>query len=270
MKESSCMKIGIVGSGAVGTTVALGFRLKGHDVYVNDLKHFKKEKIYNKRFLMDRCNLVFVCVPTPPRLDGSLDTAYVKRAVEELHNVRRHKGDNPIIVIKSTVVPGTTLRLANKFPTLKFAFNPEFLRMKHARYDVLHPSRIVIGARSARIANKVAKAYEGWSCPIIITDLNTAEIIKLVANCFLAFKVAYSCEVANLCKVLGLNAKKVMDAVCLDSRIGTSHLDPSKGPIPRDSHCLPKDMSGLIRYLETKGYDSRLLKAAYDVGIEGE
>lgn len=270
MKEGYRTKIGIVGSGAVGKTVAFGFRFKGHDVYINDLKHFKKEKIYDKRFLMNACDLVFVCVPTPPKLDGSLDTAYVERAVEELHNVRRHEGNNPIIVIKSTVIPGTTLRLANKFPRLKFAFNPEFLRMKHARYDVLHPDRIVIGARTTRIANEVAKAYEGWSCPIIITELNTAEIIKLVANCFLAFKVAYSSEVASFCKVLGLNAKKVMDAVCLDRRIGTSHLDPTKGPIPRNSHCLPKDMSGLIRYLETKGYDSRLLKVAYDVGIESK
>jgi UDPglucose 6-dehydrogenase len=264
------MKIGIVGSGTVGRTVASGFRFKGHDVYVNDLKRHKREKNYDKKFLMDSCGLVFVCVPTPSKLDGSLNIVYVEQAVKELYNVRRHGDDNPIIVIKSTVIPGTTLRLANRFPALEFASNPEFLQMKHALHDFLHPERIVIGARSVKIADEVAKAYEGWSCPIITTDLSTAETIKLVANCFLVFKVACSCDVASFCKVLGVNAKKVMDVVCLDSRIGSSHLDPSKGPIPRNSHCLPKDLSGMIRYLETKGYNSKLLKTAYDVGIKKE
>ena len=140
--------------------------------------------------------------------------------------------------------------------------------MEYAQHDFLYPDRIVIGASSARVADEVAKVYEGWDCPIITTDLTTAEAIKLVANSFLALKVAYSCEVASFCGILGINAKKVMEAVCIDKRIGSSHLDPSKGPIPRNTHCLPKDMSGLIRFLETNCHDSRLLKAAYDVGVE--
>ena len=264
------MKIGIVGNGAVGNTTATGFRAKGHDVYTNDLKHSEKEKIYDKKFLMDTCDLIFICVPTPPKLDGTLDTVCVDQAVMELHAVKKQESNNPLIIIRSTVTPGTTLRLANQFPTLKFASNPEFLRMNHALHDFLHPERIVIGAHDEKIASKVAEAYVGWDCPIIITDPNTAETIKLVANCFLAYKVAFSCEVAGFCKALGMNAKEVMDAVCMDSRIGPSHLDPSKGPIPRNSHCLPKDMAGLIRYLEINGYDSRLLKLAYNVGVEDQ
>jgi len=264
------MKIGLVGNGAIGKATALGFESKGHKVFINDLKQCENQKIYSKEFLMDKCKLIFVCVPTPRKLDGNLDTAYVEQAIEELNRIKKHEGNNPIIVIRSTVVPETTLKLANKFPALRFAFNPEFLRNDKASYDFLHPDRIVIGAGSTEIASEVAKAYEGWSCPIIMTDLTTAETIKLVSNCFLVFKVAYACEVANFCKILGVNANKVMEAVCLDNRIGTSHLDPSKGPIPRNSHCLPKDMSGLITYLKTKGYASKLLKTTYDLGIEKE
>jgi UDPglucose 6-dehydrogenase len=264
------MKIGIVGNGAVGKATALGFKSGGHDIYINDLRQPENQKIYEKKDLMDNCNLVFVCVPTPPKIGGSLDLSCVEQAIEELNSARKLDSDNPIIVIRSTVAPGTTRGLAARFPAMKFAYNPEFLRMEHACDDFLHPDRIVIGAHSTDIANEVARAYEGWSCPIIITDLDTAETVKLVSNCFLVYRVAYACEVANFCKVLGVNAKKVMEAVCLDSRIGTSHLDPSKGPIPPNSHCLPKDMFGLIQYLEAKGYSSKLLKTAYDVGIKKE
>ena len=257
------MRIGVVGYG-----VTQGFRSKGHDVYVNDIRQFKSEKIYDKKFLMDGCDLIFICVPTPSKPDGNLDLTYIEQAIEDLHSYRRCDSNNPIIVIKSTVIPGTTLSLASKYPKLKFAFNPEFLRMKHALHDFLYPDRNVIGACSIEIAKKVSKAYEDWKCRMIITDLNTAETIKLVANCFLTLKVAYACETNNICNVLGLDAKEIMDAVCIDNRIGTDHLDPSKGPIPRNSPCLPKDTSGMIRFLESKGYDSKLLRAAYAAGIE--
>ncbi len=260
------MKIGIVGNGAVGRTTAEGFRSKGHDVYVNDVRCSAEEKIYSKRTLMRVCDLVFVCVPTPPKPDESLDTSIVEQAVKELDEARS-KANKPVLVIRSTVAPGMTLRLSHVYPQFEFASNPEFLRMKTALNDFLCPDRIVIGATSRETAKKVAHAYKGWDCPILITDLNTAETIKLVANSFLAYKVAFSCDVANFCRILGLNAKEVMDAVCLDPRIGPSHMDPSKGAIPKNDHCLPKDMSGLIRFLEDNGYDSKLLRAAYDVGV---
>lgn len=264
------MKIGIVGNGAVGNTTATGFRAKGHAVYINDLKSSKEEKIFDKKYLMDACDLIFICVPTPPKPDGALDTVFVDQAVAELNDLRKQESDSQLIVIRSTVPPGTTVRLTNTFPSLNFASNPEFLRMNQALHDFLHPERIVIGANDEKVARKVTEAYVGWDCPFVITDPNTAETIKLVANCFLAYKVAFSCEVAGFCKALGINAKEVMDAVCMDSRIGSSHLDPSKGPIPRNSHCLPKDMAGLIRHLEKNGYDSHLLKLAYKVGVENQ
>jgi UDPglucose 6-dehydrogenase len=268
------IRIGVVGYGVVGKAVAHGFRSRGHEVYVNDLKPLKNEKTREKRFLINRCDLIFICVPTPPKPDGAMNLTYVEQAVDELHksasapDSKRGSTNDPIVVIKSTVVPGTTRKLASKFPKLTFAANPEFLRMKYASHDFLNERRIVIGAHNQKIAEKVAEAYRKWKCPIIITDLDTAETIKLAANCFLVLKVAYACEVANVCKVIGAEAKKVMDAVCLDPRIGKDHLDPSKGPIPKLAHCLPKDLSALIRHLEKKGYISKLLKVALEVGVE--
>jgi UDPglucose 6-dehydrogenase len=270
------MKIGVVGYGVVGKAVTHGFRLREHEVYVNDLKPLEDEETYAKEFLINRCDLIFICVPTPAGSDGAMNLTYVEQAVDELHKsartlgLKRNDANRPIVVIKSTVVPGTTRKLAHRFPMLRFAVNPEFLRMKYASHDFLNERRIVIGACEQEIAKKVAKAYKRWRCPTIITDLDTAETIKLVANCFLTLKVAYACEVANVCKVIGVNAKRVMDAVCLDSRIGKDHLDPSAGPIPRDSHCLPKDISALICYLESKGYESKLLKIAREAGVESD
>jgi len=268
------MRIGIVGNGTVGKAVSYGFRYRGHEVYVNDLKRFKDEKMYSKSYLMQTCDFIFICVQTNSCPDESLNTSNIEQAVKQLHDsgqyLDQHEKKNPIIVIKSTVVPGTTRKLALRFPDLKFAVNPEFLRADHAQKDFLNQERIVIGVSDAGIAEDVVKVYEGWKCPIKITDFDTAETIKLVANCFLTLKVAYACEIANICRILGVNANRVMDAVTLDPRIHPSHLDPSKGPVPRDNHCLPKDLLGLIRYLETLGYDCKLLKSASDLGIEKE
>jgi UDPglucose 6-dehydrogenase len=268
------MKIGVVGYGVVGKTVAEGFRQKGYEVLVNDLKIISGEKAYEKSYIVANCDLVFICVPTPPRSDGAMDLSSIEQAVDELSKIvedfvaKKDGFHDPIVVIKSTVIPGTTRTLAAKFPLLKFAFNPEFLRMKHALDDFLNECPIIIGVEDQKVAERVAEAYKDWSSPVIITDFETAETIKLVANCFLTYKVAFACEVANFCKIIGVDAQEVMDAISLDDRIGNDHLDPSAGPIPRDSHCLPKDLFALINYLESNGYRSRLLMIAGEVGIE--
>ena len=266
------MRIGVVGYGTVGEALAYGFKVKGHRVYINDPRLLGDKKFCEKGFLMRTCDLVFVCVQTPSNQDGSIDLTYLEQAVAELSdsasNLERDRPRDPIIVIKSTVAPGTTLKLATRFSKLKFAVNPEFLRMKHARNDFLYQDRIVIGAAEAEIANTVARAYKKWKCQIINTDPSTAETVKLLSNCFLALKVAYACETARICRVFGVDAKEVMDIVCMDPRIGKSHLDPTLGPIPRESPCLPKDVSILIKELEQRGYSSLLVKTAYDVAVE--
>jgi UDPglucose 6-dehydrogenase len=264
------MKIGVVGYGTVGKAVAHGFRVKGHRVYVNDVI-LRNSEDCEKDFLMRECNLVFVCVQTPIKPSGIMDLTPLEQAVTELDDSVSDSGWNetfdPVVVIKSTVVPGTTLKFESEFPNLKFAVNPEFLRMKHARRDFLHQERIVIGSSDKEIATKAAKAYKRWKRPIITTDPTTAETAKLLSNCFLTLKVAYACEASQICGVLGVNAKEVMDIVGMDPRIGKSHLDPTLGPVPRESPCLPKDAMALVQDLESRGCNPLLIKTAYAIGV---
>lgn len=266
------MKIGVVGYGTVGRAVARGFKLRGHSVFVDD--PILKNKSYEASFLVRECALTFVCVQTSVRQDGSMDLSYLERALTDIEegvsSSLGGRSSGSIIVIKSTVVPGTTLKFASRFPSLEFAVNPEFMRAKHALGDFLYPDRIVIGASDGRTAKRVAEAYRKWRCRILATDPTTAETVKLLSNCFLTLKVAYACEAAQICQVLGVKAEEVMDLVCMDPRIGKSHLDPTLGPIRLDSPCLPKDTSALVRALEGSGYDPRLLKAAYAIGVEDE
>jgi UDPglucose 6-dehydrogenase len=255
------MRIGVVGYGTVGKAATQAFRERGHSVYINDVKLV--EGGVSKAHLMELCDIIFICVETPCQLDGCIDLSRVEEVVSDLCT----RPGNPVLVVKSTVVPGTTVRLASEFPEVRFAANPEFCRQSHAYEDFMYPDRIVIGALDPGIADQVAEAYKGWNCPIVKTDPTTAETIKYVANAFFTLKVAYACEVARICRVLGVDAKEVMDAVCMDRRINPSHLDPTKGSIPRSSPCLPKDLSALIKHLKGKGYDSKLLKAVYEGGV---
>jgi UDPglucose 6-dehydrogenase len=140
--------------------------------------------------------------------------------------------------------------------------------MKYALHDFLNPDRIVVGTSSTFAETKLRRLYGIWKCPKFFTDATTAETIKYVSNAFFTTKVAFACEISNICKVLGVNAEEVMNVVSLDSRIGKSHLDPTLGKIPNNSACLPKDMSALIRFLEQKRYKSKFLKTVYETGVE--
>jgi len=262
------MNIGVVGYGTVGKAVTQGFRKKGHLVYVNDIKELENEKSHNKEILMKECPVIFICVPTPPKEDDSIDLRGVERVVEELRRYSYTTSSVTILVIKSTVIPGTTNRLSLKYPEFTFAVNPEFMRMKYALHDFLNPERIVVGTGSIFARTTLRRLYGIWKCPKFFTDPTTAETIKYVSNVFFTTKVAFACEVLNICKVLGVDAKEVMNAVSLDSRIGKSHLDPTLGKIPKNSACLPKDTSALIRFLEQKGYESKFLKTVYETGVE--
>jgi len=262
------MNIGVVGYGTVGKAVAQGFRIKSHIVYVNDIKELENEKSHDKEILMKECPVIFICIPTPPKRDGSINLRGVERVVEELSCHLHTTSSARVLVIKSTVIPGTTNRLSLRYPEFTFAVNPEFMRMKYALHDFLNPKRIVVGTGSIFARTTLRKLYRVWKCPKLFTDPTTAETIKYVSNIFFTTKVAFACEVSNICKVLGVDAKEVMNAVSLDSRIGKSHLDPTLGKIPKNSACLPKDTSALIRFLERKGYESKLLKTVYETGVE--
>ncbi len=260
------MKLGIVGYGKVGRACTEAFR-QYHEVYVNDVKDIAPEDIYRLNYLIEKCDAIFVCVPTPMAKDGNADLSYVLCVIEKL-SCLVSDGNKPLIVLKSTVPPQTTLELQKKYPDLRFACNPEFLREKSAYEDMMVPDRIVLGTFNKEDLAVLNRIYLRWNCPKIHCCPTTAELIKHLSNAFLTAKVAFACETAKICKIYGVDPALVFEGTSLDKRIGKSHLDPRLGPLKKSSPCLPKDILALIKNLESYGYESRLLKEVLDNGVE--
>jgi len=269
------MILGVVGYGYVGKAVTEVFRELGFKVYVNDNDENVSAKAFldvcDKKTLVQKCDAIFVCVGTPEGLHGNIDLYQINSAVDKLafYSSNGRITKKPLIIIKSTVVPGTTKTYAELHKHLLFAANPEFLRQASAIKDFRNPDRIVIGTESDKAKMLMSDLYLTWTTtPKVYTDFCTAELIKYVSNAFFVSKVAFACEVQNISKLLGCNAATVMDAVTLDRRINKSHLNPLLGRIPADSPCLPKDLSALIQFLRCFKYDSHLLQVILEDGVE--
>ncbi len=213
-------------------------------------------------------DFIFLAVDTPPTLGGAADLRNIRAATQAI--AATLNGKSPIIVNKSTSPIGTgetiegILRVAigarQKHP--RIASNPEFLRQSMAVYDFFHPDRIVIGARSESDARAVAQLYDGLGGELIITDQRTAEMIKYVANSFLATRISFINEIARLCEELAVDVDQVVDGVAQDPRIGRHFFQPGIG---FGGSCLPKDVSALRYMGETLGVATPVLSAVLDV-----
>ena len=263
------MIIGIVGAGVVGKALVEGFKRKGHgtffnDIFFNDICPIKG--FISKKELAEKCDVIFVCVPTPSLSDGEIMLKHVYDVLGDFD--RFHKC--PPLIIKSTVIPGTTLKLMEVYPRLIIANNPEFLREKTALQDFLNPDRTVIGSLYPNVSKLLLNLYSDFTGAKILTDPSTSEMIKYVSNIFLVMKVAYVCEVHRVCSALGIDAAEVMRGVGFDKRIGTSHLNPNLGPISTYSPCLPKDILAFTIFLEQNGIDNGFFKRILECGIKTE
>ena len=206
--------------------------------------------------------IILVAVGTPTQAYGGTDLSQVYSAIRWI------KGHNPgraVVVMKSTVPPGTGLRLMAEEladSQLKYVFNPEFLREGQAVHDWSHPDRIVIGGEDDD-ANALAKRmYEGIEAPILITDVTSAEMIKYTANAFLPTKISFINEIASLCDRVGANIDDVSQGVGLDPRIGQDFLQAGLG---YGGSCFPKDTRALEFLSAVKGYNCELLRAVINV-----
>ncbi|MBU1026812.1 MAG: UDP-glucose/GDP-mannose dehydrogenase family protein, partial [Candidatus Margulisbacteria bacterium] len=206
------------------------------------------------------------CVGTPSLPSGQADLSQVHDVVKQIY-VKTKK--DAIIVMKSTVSPGTGLRLINEIwknhkngAKIDYVSNPEFLREGQAINDWQKPDRIVIGADNEGAAETVKSLYKNVQAPILETDITSAEIIKYASNAFLTMKVSYINEIANLCEVVGANIDDVSHGIGLDNRIGKSFL---KAGIGWGGSCFPKDTRGLDFLSAQYGYDFHLLKASIRV-----
>lgn len=215
-------------------------------------------------------DVIFIAVGTPPNPDGSANLSYITAAAETIADelVKSH-AEYPVIVVKSTVPPGTTKNLVEpiirrKNPDLSFGIcmNPEFLREGRAVKDFLHPDRIIVGSSDPKTIRIMHELYTGIAAPIIDVDPTAAEMIKYTSNALLATKISFANEIGNLCKQLGINVYEVMAGVGMDSRVSPKFLNAGCG---FGGSCFPKDVSALASIAREHGVTPTLLNAVLAV-----
>ena len=294
------MKLSVVGSGYVGVVTGIGFAEFGNEVIFVDIDEDKINSInkavppiYEKgleelmrknrgRFYatddyeeaIENSQLTFICVGTPSNPDGSINLEYVKSAAEEIGNALKNKEDFHAVVIKSTVLPGTTENVGliigkrsgkEAFKDFGLASNPEFLREGNAVEDFFNPDRVVIGAKDERTKDLLLRLYSPFNCPKLVTDVKTAEMIKYTSNAFLATKISFANEIGNICKKLGIDTYEVFKGVGLDHRINPHFF---RAGIGFGGSCFPKDVKALIAKAEELGENPKLLKSVIEVNEE--
>src|SRR4030081_967921 len=203
---------------------------------------------------VDNSQIVFIAVPTPPQSDGSVDLSFIEKVAREIAGVLT---DYRVIVDKSTVPVKTGEKVAESIKRYnrhgaKFdvVSNPEFLREGCAVHDLMHPDRIVIGAQSEHAVDLMKKVYEPFMAPILVTDINSAELIKHAANSFLALKISYINAVSAICEASGADVEKVADGIGMDRRIGANFLNAGIG---YGGSWFSKDNAAFITHSETTG-----------------
>jgi len=215
---------------------------------------------------VEKSEVIFIAVPTPPLPDGSVDMSFLEKVAREIASAMT---SYRIVVDKSTVPVKTgdkvaeTIKRYCKTPVdFDVVSNPEFLREGFAVEDLMKPDRIVVGVRSERPVAALREIYAPFSAPVIITDINSAELIKHASNSFLALKISYINALSVLCEATGANVQEVANGMGMDERIGRRFLQASMG---FGGSCFPKDLSAFIKIAEQVGYDFRLLKEVQQI-----
>ncbi len=291
------MNICVIGTGYVGLVTGCVFADLGNEVvcvdnnpakvamlergempiYEPGLEEMVKRNVDDKRLFftgdlaegVERSDVVFICVGTPPMANGDPDMSYVQEAAKGVaRSLNRYK----VIVNKSTVPVGTGNMVReiienNRRRNVDFdvVSNPEFLREGSAIKDTLEPDRIVIGAPNQVVAMKILELYAPLERPMIITDVASAEMIKYASNGFLATKISFANSIANICDAVGADVLQVVKGMGMDSRIGSAFLNPGLG---YGGSCFPKDSSALVRTAEKAGVEFKLLQSVIDVNKE--
>ena len=262
------MKIGIIGNGFVGSAMVHGFSLTVDDVLIHDVDETKSNSTLKN--LVDQTDCIFICLPTPMFENSGIDLSIIDNSLTQIDNLGIDMSEK-VIVIKSTVVPGTTRGFSKKFERFNFVFNPEFLTERRARLDFINTARIVLGG-DPKDVEKVEKVYK-LRFPytqLIKTDFESAELIKYMANCFFATKIAFMNEMKQICEKSGANWEHAMEGFVSDGRIGNSHLDVPghDGFLGFGGKCFPKDINAMISRAQALGIDPKVMKAAWEKNLE--
>ena len=280
--------IGVIGTGYVGLVTAAGFAELGNDVWCIDIDEAKIEGLKQGRIpiwepglaelverhrgrlhfstdladALEHARLLFVAVGTPPTYSGDADLSAVHAVVEAMPPSDRHA-----LVMKSTVPVGTGATIKRLFDEqgkggFRYVSCPEFLKEGSAVEDFLHPDRVVVGDDGDWAGDAVVDLYAPLDAPLVRTDIKSAEMVKLASNAFLATKISFINEIANVCEQTGADVEEVARGMGLDSRIGRSFLQAGIG---YGGSCFPKDVSALKQLAGNSGYHFQLLNAVIEV-----
>jgi len=257
-------KIGVVGFGFVGESQVFAFSpIAGIKVF--DIDPIKKTHSLEETINQD---LVFVCLPTPMKENGTQDISLIENFFRDVSRLTSKK---PIYILKSTVLPGTTSRLEKEF-NLDIVFCPEFLTEKTAKLDMLTQSRIIIGGSNPLKVHKVKELFETrfGKKHYIITDSTSAEIIKYMSNNFLALKISFMNEYYNLVENIGGDWKTITEGFSSDPRIGNSHtqVPGHDGKNGFGGTCFPKDINAIIEFSKQNGTKMPTLEAAWETNLK--
>jgi UDPglucose 6-dehydrogenase len=291
------MKLTIIGTGYVGLVTGTCFAEVGHTVICVDNDEAKVkmlqgggipiyepglEEMVKRNVAAGRLNftsstaegvqksdVIFIAVPTPPLPDGGVDLSFIERVARDIAGAMT---SYKIVVDKSTVPVKTGEKVAEtikRYCKAKVEFdvvsNPEFLREGFAVDDLMKPDRVVIGVGSQRPVASMKAVYEPFKAPIIVTDINSAELIKHAANSFLALKISYINAVSVICEATGANVQEVANGMGMDERIGRRFLNAGIG---FGGSCFPKDLSAFIAISQSLGYDFGLLKEVQKINAQ--
>ncbi len=281
--------IGIVGTGYVGLVTAVALAELGHAVHCLDIDASKVARLRagevpfvepglpellgrnrgrmtfttDPHGVFDHCRIVFVTVDTPPMPSGDADLSRVEAVIDAIPA----DIDDLLLVIKSTVPANTGQRIQRELARrgrtgIRYVSNPEFLREGSALADVFHPDRVVVGADDQTDAQRVADLWRSLGGELLVCDLASAEMVKLASNAFLATKISFINEIANVCDVVGADVATVARGMGLDQRIGSSFLSAGIG---YGGSCFPKDVRALKQLAGNAGYHFQLLTSVIEV-----
>ena len=263
-------KIGIIGKGFVGSAVEFGFSAQtGCDAEVRIYDKDKTKSTHSLEETINNSEVIFVSVPTPSNPDGKMHLGILEAALADINNVYRN---DAIILIRSTVTPGTTQKLQMKFPKLPLVFNPEFLTERSAKFDFINQSRIILGG-DPKDTSKVAELYKwrfGESVPCIETNFQTAEMIKYMNNCFFATKVSFMNEMKLIADKCGVDWDMAVEGFVRDGRIGHTHLNVPgpDGKFGFGGSCFPKDVQAMIVFAEENGIHPNTLVGVWSTNLK--
>ena len=270
-------KIGVVGNGFVGGAVKFGFSPQtGCDAEVRVYDKNPNKSTHTLEETVNESDFIFLSVPTPANKDGSINLDILDDVLNDIDKIHTREKTNAIL-IRSTVIPGTTWSLQTKYPQLNLLFNPEFLTERSANFDFINQSRFIIG-NNGKMGSlmqsesfvKLIKDRFGDCVAVMETSYETAELIKYMSNCFFATKVSFMNEMYQIAEKIDANWDDAVSGFVSDGRIGHSHLGVPghDGKFGFGGSCFPKDIQAMIDFAETFDLNPTVLKGAWEKNLE--